>query len=193
MWVQDLELRNKIMKHFLTLLIALSTTVVLAQDTAIKNYSSAPQTFKKDIDKMLTHYLTIKDGFVKEKQKSITKGATKLKNKVLEIKTNELDDEMKKYFEGHKSLILQVCHLFSNKSLSVEAKRKSFEQLSHTMYALIKSFKANRVTIYKQYCPMAFNNTGAYWLSDREIILNPYFADKMLNCGDVIEEILEGN
>ncbi len=39
--------------------------------------------------------------------------------------------------------------------------------------------------IYKQYCPMAFDNTGAYWLSESKEIRNPYFGDKMLKCGRV--------
>lgn len=44
-------------------------------------------------------------------------------------------------------------------------------------------------TIYKQYCPMAFGNTGAYWLSNSKDIYNPYFGDKMLKCGRVDSEI----
>jgi hypothetical protein len=39
--------------------------------------------------------------------------------------------------------------------------------------------------IYQQYCPMAFENTGAFWFSDSEEILNPYFGDAMLRCGTV--------
>jgi hypothetical protein len=44
-------------------------------------------------------------------------------------------------------------------------------------------------TIYKQYCPMAFSNTGAYWLSESKEIRNPYFGDKMLKCGRIVSEI----
>ena len=44
-------------------------------------------------------------------------------------------------------------------------------------------------TIYKQYCPMAFNNEGAYWLSESKDIMNPYFGDRMLKCGRVDAEI----
>ena len=44
-------------------------------------------------------------------------------------------------------------------------------------------------TIYKQYCPMALNNTGGYWLSSEEKILNPYFGDKMLKCGKIDSKI----
>ena len=39
--------------------------------------------------------------------------------------------------------------------------------------------------VYQQYCPMAFENTGAFWFSDSEEILNPYFGDAMLRCGKV--------
>lgn len=44
-------------------------------------------------------------------------------------------------------------------------------------------------SFFKQYCPMAFNNTGAYWLSNSKEIRNPYFGDKMLKCGRIDKEI----
>jgi hypothetical protein len=36
---------------------------------------------------------------------------------------------------------------------------------------------------------MALNNTGGYWLSSEEKILNPYFGDKMLKCGKIDSKI----
>ncbi|PRX45687.1 DUF3347 domain-containing protein [Salegentibacter salegens] len=44
-------------------------------------------------------------------------------------------------------------------------------------------------TIYKKFCPMAFNNKGAYWYADIEEINNPYFGDEMPNCGSVKKTI----
>ena len=44
-------------------------------------------------------------------------------------------------------------------------------------------------TIYKKFCPMAFDNKGAYWYADIEEINNPYFGDKMPNCGSVKKTI----
>lgn len=44
-------------------------------------------------------------------------------------------------------------------------------------------------TIYQKFCPMAFNNEGAYWYSAVPKIRNPYFGDKMLTCGKVTETI----
>ncbi|MBD3422458.1 MAG: DUF3347 domain-containing protein [Chitinivibrionales bacterium] len=37
------------------------------------------------------------------------------------------------------------------------------------------------------FCPMAFNDKGAYWLQKQEGILNPYFGAKMLKCGAIKE------
>ena len=37
---------------------------------------------------------------------------------------------------------------------------------------------------------MAFDNQGAYWLSNAKQIRNPYFGEKMLTCGEVKEKLL---
>jgi hypothetical protein len=45
--------------------------------------------------------------------------------------------------------------------------------------------------VYRMHCPMAFDDEGASWLSNRDEILNPYFGDAMLACG-VIETYRQG-
>jgi Cu(I)/Ag(I) efflux system membrane fusion protein len=39
---------------------------------------------------------------------------------------------------------------------------------------------------------MAFDNKGAFWLSEIEEIRNPYFGKEMLSCGEVIETYRRG-
>ena len=46
--------------------------------------------------------------------------------------------------------------------------------------------------LYVQYCPMANDDKGATWVSMEEEIINPYFGDMMLHCGNV-EYIIENN
>lgn len=43
--------------------------------------------------------------------------------------------------------------------------------------------------LYVEYCPMAFDNKGAVWVSSTKEVRNPYFGEKMLNCGEVKEII----
>ncbi len=70
----------------------------------------------------------------------------------------------------------------------IEVQRTVFETLSMNLYDVAKAGGAG-MTIYKQYCPMAFDDKGAFWLSDDKKILNPYFGASMLRCGSVKEEI----
>lgn len=70
----------------------------------------------------------------------------------------------------------------------VNGQREHFEALSAGVETMLQGALKSG-TIYKQYCPMAFNNKGAYWISTSKDILNPYFGDKMLKCGRVDAEI----
>lgn len=69
-----------------------------------------------------------------------------------------------------------------------KAQRQAFETVSQEIEVLLAD-KVTAGTIYKQYCPMAFNGKGAYWLSDSKEVRNPYFGDQMLKCGVVDSEI----
>lgn len=74
------------------------------------------------------------------------------------------------------------------KAEEIEVQREAFSDLTSLLETELKSaLKSGE--IYKQYCPMAFNNKGAAWLSSVKEIRNPYFGDKMLNCGTVKEVI----
>ena len=70
----------------------------------------------------------------------------------------------------------------------IEKQRQLFSALGEQIEPLFRE-NLSEGTIYKQFCPMAFNNEGGYWLSDKGEIRNPYFGDKMLKCGKVAEEI----
>ncbi|MCT8340562.1 DUF3347 domain-containing protein [Flavobacteriaceae bacterium TK19130] len=70
----------------------------------------------------------------------------------------------------------------------VEVQRTAFMILTNEVEKMMMDALDGGV-IYKQYCPMAFDNKGAYWLSESEEIRNPYFGDKMLKCGKVTSQI----
>ena len=43
--------------------------------------------------------------------------------------------------------------------------------------------------LIKFYCPMAFDNKGAFWVQDDEEIGNHTLAQKMINCGNRLKWI----
>ena len=70
----------------------------------------------------------------------------------------------------------------------IEGQRAAFVVLSAEVESMLEGALKGGA-IYKQYCPMAFGNTGAHWLSNTKEIQNPYFGDKMLKCGRVDAQI----
>ncbi len=74
-----------------------------------------------------------------------------------------------------------------------DVQRLQFINLSKALINAVQSFGTSFDSpLYVQFCPMANNNQGATWISKEENIVNPYFGDVMLTCGNV-ESIIEGN
>ncbi|MCC8360926.1 DUF3347 domain-containing protein [Salinimicrobium sediminilitoris] len=70
----------------------------------------------------------------------------------------------------------------------INVQRTTFQDLSDAMENMLTG-ELSSGEVYKQYCPMAFDGKGAYWLSSSEEIRNPYYGDKMLKCGSVRDTI----
>jgi membrane fusion protein, copper/silver efflux system len=65
--------------------------------------------------------------------------------------------------------------------------------LSDNMIEAVEYFGLQIERVYKMHCPMAFDDKGADWLSDRDEILNPYFGDMMLRCGEIKKTYRKGS
>ena len=72
---------------------------------------------------------------------------------------------------------------------NIEAQRAAYSGMSKDMAELIKKEGLSGGELYVAFCPMAFNDKGAYWISTSKEIRNPYFGEKMLGCGEVQETI----
>jgi len=73
-------------------------------------------------------------------------------------------------------------------SQDIEVQRTSFVTVTTGVEKMLEGAIESGV-IYKQYCPMAFDFAGGFWLSNSKEIHNPFFGDKMLRCGKVTSEI----
>lgn len=117
----------------------------------------------------ITHYLAVKDALV------LTDG-TKAQNAAKAFLSAAEDASLKSALE-----------MIAGTS-DVKVQRHAFETLSMKMYELVQASGSDS-PLYKQYCPMAFNNKGAYWLAAEMEVNNPYFGDRMLHCGSVQEKV----
>jgi hypothetical protein len=70
----------------------------------------------------------------------------------------------------------------------IEKQRELFSEFTMKAEPLFKE-SISEGSIYKQFCPMAFEGKGGYWISNVAEIRNPYYGEKMLKCGKVTETI----
>ncbi|OEK05708.1 DUF3347 domain-containing protein [Roseivirga misakiensis] len=145
-------------------IILLAIFVLIAGCGQKKQQSSAPNE-----EDGLSQYLAIKDALVKTNAKE----TQRLAKTFLATNTNP-----------KLNSVLEEIAATTN----VDKQRLAFEKLSEEMYTIVKSDGATTL-LYKQYCPMAFNNKGAFWLATEKEINNPYFGNLMLHCGSVQETI----
>ncbi len=74
-------------------------------------------------------------------------------------------------------------------ALTVEAQRLAYGNLSQGMMRMVKASGLAEGQVHVQYCPMAFDNEGATWLSSTREIRNPYMGEAMLSCGETRESV----
>ncbi|MBC7552644.1 MAG: DUF3347 domain-containing protein [Taibaiella sp.] len=94
--------------------------------------------------------------------------------------------EMRPYLD---TIIVQSKLISAETDKRCEKQRIAFSPLSDALVNMLKTADLKNAGVYKQYCPMAFNDKGAYWLSDVNEIKNPYFGKKMLECGEVTDSL----
>lgn len=117
------------------------------------------------------------------------------------------EDVMAAYFAVQKALFLDALddavkkapildeRYSSRLSMSKDLKtaRENFSQISSLFYKELSSSADNlKKPLYSYFCPMAFNNKGAFWLQENMETQNPYFGSVMPKCGELKETISGG-
>ena len=71
----------------------------------------------------------------------------------------------------------------------IEVQRSLFSNLSNEMIAKVKAIGLQSGEVYVEHCPMALNDKGASWLSNKKQIRNPYYGESMMDCGEIKETL----
>ena len=150
----------------------------------IKPLENATEAFKQNMTEIFKGYLTIKDDLVNSNLDETKASSSKLQKELSSFNQPNVAMETNDAFiSASLGINLTLTALIESKD--IEEQRDIFQILTAQVEDMIKKFGINEGTVFNQYCPMAFNNTGANWLSDVDEIKNPYFGDVMLECGEV--------
>lgn len=140
------------------------------------------------IKEVFDHYIHVKTALVNSNSEEAKNGANAIMQVIKNFDKSLLPAEQKAAYDKSIGNIRTTANNIAATD-DIEKQREHFATLSNEAYDLAKSFGAGK-TVYHEHCPMAMNDKGAMWLSESKEVKNPYYGDKMLECGTV-EEIIE--
>ncbi len=145
--------------------------------------------FKHQLTEVYSASLELTDSFVSDKVNSVSISSTKVKSALGKVDMNLLNSS-----EAHMDWMMNLKDMNAaldqiSSATDLNVQRTAYASFNQALYRSITAFGTTSGTIYYQYCPMALENKGGYWLSDSGVVRNPYLGSKMLSCGSTKETI----
>lgn len=139
---------------------------------------------RKSIQPLISSYLGMKDALVNDNLKTAKTAINSIGQDLEKVEMSHFKGKSHtKWMAMRKRALASVSQIEDSKNIS--AVRKEFITLSNTFIQILDEFGPFEDTMYLLHCPMANQNSGAFWLSSSKEVLNPYFGQDMLTCGSV--------
>jgi Cu(I)/Ag(I) efflux system membrane fusion protein len=145
--------------------------------------------FQNQLKLVFNEYITLKNALVREDSKNVIITSKKLLALLSKVDVKLLEKkEARKHWMSLEKEIQLVATLISN-TVQIKVQRNYFKQVSAAIINSVQVFGVNE-KVFVSFCPMADDHKGAYWLSKEEKVINPYFGNAMLTCGE-IKQVIE--
>ncbi len=147
--------------------------------------------FKKQLGKVITTYIKLKDALADDNATRAQREAELVKKSVDNVDMLLLlGDAHNVWMQSLHPIKAAVTKIQNAKEIGIQ--REAFLILGKSLSDAIKTLgieTENKQPLYLEFCPMADNNNGGFWLSYDKEIKNPFFGKSMLSCGEVKEEL----
>jgi len=144
--------------------------------------------FQNQLKEVLNEYIALKDAFVKEESNNIISQSEKIGAILSKVDIKLLENKEAQVFWMSLEKQLRVAVSSILKTTAIKEQRNHFKQVSAYLIEAVQLFGINE-KVFVAFCPMADSNKGAYWLSKEEKVINPYFGNAMLTCGEIKQVI----
>ena len=146
--------------------------------------------FKKQLQSVFNQYIGIKEALVEDDVNGVKEHSSLLLQNLDKVDMKLLSDPgSHQHWMAAEKEMRQTASAIAA-SGSVKEQRHHFKELSAAITSAVQMYGIGQV-VYNQFCPMADDKKGAYWLSNDKNVLNPYFGSAMLACGSVKQVIEE--
>ncbi len=147
-----------------------------------------PKAFQQQLNSVYESYINLKNALVEDNTNKVSQDANTLLDNLSQVDMKLVKDKTHNHWMSLAKEIKSSATSIS-KTTDLKQQRSHFKHLSSHLINTVQLFGVNE-KVYVEFCPMADNNNGAYWLSKEEKVINPYFGEAMLTCGEV-KQIIE--
>jgi len=151
------------------------------------DHSSMNDSSLISIDAIINDYLELKNSLAKDNANDAADAGKKLYKSFESTNSEKLDSKLKAEYidivEGAKE---HAEHIGDNAG-KIDHQREHFVLLSKDMQELLEKFGSTK-KLYLDFCPMADDGNGAFWISEIKEIKNPYYGSNMQECGSIKKE-----
>ncbi len=132
---------------------------------------------------MAESYLSLHKALSEDSFENAIKAANDLAKALQTFPVPSLEGMAKKTWEEDSGQLKSTA-LEAIKATDIRMLREKFEPLSIALDSFVQHFgNVLEVPLGRVFCPMAFNNRGAFWIQAEGQVANPYFGSEMLRCG----------
>lgn len=154
----------------------------------IKAFENVDPTVKVQINGLLANYFAVNKALIEDNNEVAKTEAKTFADNLTKFDMSKLAGEQMDFYHTQLAKISTGLKNITE-SVDIEESRTELSNVSDGMYALVKAYHPNETELYYQFCPMAKNNDGAYWISDTKEVVNPYMGQRMLTCGMTKEKL----
>jgi Cu(I)/Ag(I) efflux system membrane fusion protein len=147
--------------------------------------------FQSQLTQLTEDYFKVKNSLVNDDAPATQKAAGSIQGSLSKVDMSLVKGAAHDSWMSIRSEIEKAAGMMT-KETDIAKQRTHFAPLSQAFLDLTETFGLTKDKVYKEFCPMAFDNKGAFWLSESEQIRNPYFGQAMLTCGEVKATYLKG-
>lgn len=155
-----------------------------ANHSQMKERIEVSNKFQNQLKQVFDDYILLKDALVNDDAKGAQQAGKQINQSLKKVDMKLLSDEKA---HNHWMTIQKELKTSANtieNDSDIATQRAHFKHLSAHMISSVQLFGVNE-NVYIQFCPMADNNKGAYWISLEKEVRNPYYGEAMLTCGEV--------
>jgi membrane fusion protein, copper/silver efflux system len=151
--------------------------------------SDVPHAFRRGLGEVVSAYVPICEALAADDGEDAKKGLHDLSLALANLDRKSLPVKAQAAWKEAGRQMREGIHAMGAVS-DISDLRAAFEPLSNGLIEAVLQLGIEMdQPVFEVFCPMAFENRGAYWVQLDDRVRNPYFGAAMLACGEVRRQL----